>query len=259
MPEGRLILGWHRSRNLLVVENMFRVILAIIFFVTSTALIAASTLPSLSGVKREILGNLGTEIFGILVTIALVDWVLEKRRRQDRARELAWGVVHSVEHALWVWQGGPRQMGTNELLGIISGIQGQNSLEPFTEGLFLNVGLQCRSILQREPSTMKSLPGLNGTLKDMVSLAAIRDLPKATRIRTVAEILEASVTGLSRVLGQPTDRMPSGLIWYRDASPAGQESRYRQMWPSAVGPQSPHLSPEGRTGVGPELSPQEGL
>ena len=107
---------------------MFRVILAIIFFVTSTGLIAASTIPSLSGVKREILGNLGTEIFGILVTIALVDWVLEKRRRQDRARELAWGVVHSIEHALWVWQGGPRQIGTNELLGIISGIKAKDGL-----------------------------------------------------------------------------------------------------------------------------------
>ena len=105
---------------------------------------------------------------------------------------------------------------------------------------------------------MKSLPGLNGTLNDLVSLAAVRDLPKATRIRTVAEILEASVTGLSRVLGQPTDRMPSGLIWYRDASPGGQESRYRQMWPSAMGSQTPHSSPADQTQMGPELSPQEG-
>ncbi len=209
---------------------MFRLVLGIVFFVTSAALIAASTFFGQRSSLGEILGNLGTEIFGILVTIALVDWFLEKRRRQDRGRELAWGILHGVEHAVWVWQGGPRQLGTNELLGIISGIRSQNDLEPFTEGLILNVGLQARSILQRELSALKSLPGLPEILRDLVSLATIRDLPTSTRIRTIAEILEASVTGLARVLGQPTDRMPSGLIWYKDPTPEGQDERYRQAW-----------------------------
>jgi hypothetical protein len=230
---------------------MFRIVLAVLFFLTSTGLIAASTLPSLSPTARDILGNLGTEVFGILVTIALVDWYLEKRRRQDRARELAWGVLHAIEHAVWVWQGGPRQLGTNELLGVVSGIQKQNTQLPFTEGLMLNVGLQCRSILQREASAVKSLPGLQGILRDLMSLAAIRDLPASTRIRTVAEILEASVTGLARVLDQSTDRMPSGLIWYRDPSPAGQEERYRQALPLGTetmeedpgSPERAHLPP----------------
>jgi hypothetical protein len=218
---------------------MFRVVLAIVFFVTSSGLIAASTLSRLGPSVREILGNVGTEIFGILVTIALVDWVLEKRRRQDRARELAWGVLHFIEHAVWVWQGGPRQMGTNELLGIVSGIKKRDHLEPFTEGLFLNVGLQCRSILQKEASAVKSLPGLTGTLEDLVSLATIRDLPESTRIRTVSEILEASVTGLAHQLGQATERMPSGLIWYLDPTGDGQEERYRQAGAASPAPGGP--------------------
>ena len=221
---------------------MFRIVLAVFFFVTSTALIAASTLPGLSLTQRDILGNLGTEIFGILVTIALVDWYLEKRRRQDRARDLAWGVLHSIEHAVWVWQGGPRHLGTNELLGVVSGIQSQNRLEPFTEGLMMNAGLQCRSILQREASVVKSLPGLHGILRDLMSLATVRDLPASTRIRTISEILEASVIGLARVLEQSTDRMPAGLIWYLDASPEGQRERYRMVVPFA--PASPPTYPE---------------
>ena len=214
---------------------MFRVVLAIVFFVTSTGLIAVSTLPGWTPSTRDILGNLGTEVFGILVTIALVDWYLEKRRKQDRARELAWGVLHEIEHSVWVWQGGPRHLGTNELLGIISGVRKQNTLEPFTEGLMLNVGLQCRSILQKEGSALKSLPGLPGILRDLMSLANLRDLPDSTKIRTVAEILEASVTGLARVLSQSTDRMPSGLIWYQDPTPEGQETRYRQSWLASLG------------------------
>ena len=34
--------------------------------------------------------NLGTEIFGILVTVAVVEWFFERRRLQDRGRELSW-------------------------------------------------------------------------------------------------------------------------------------------------------------------------
>lgn len=206
---------------------MFRVALGIVFFVSSVVLITASTFFPLGSSAGDILGNLGTELFGILMTIALVDWFLEKRRRQDRARDLAWDILHSIEHSLWVWQGGPRQLGTNELLGIISGIRKENHLEPFTEGLVLNIGIHARSVLQREISTLKSLHGLPAILKDLVSLASVRDLPTSTRIRAISEILEASVTGLARVLGQPTDRMPSGLIWYKDPSPEAQEKRYR--------------------------------
>lgn len=224
---------------------MFRVVLAIVFFVTSSVLIAASTVVDVEDPIRDILGNVGTEIFGILVTIALVDWYLEKRRRQDKARELAWGIVHSVEYAVWVWQGGPRHLGTNELLGLITGIGAKDTLQPFTEGLVLNIGLQCRSTLQREVSAVKSLPGFHGILKDMVSLATVQEFPQGTRIRTVAEILEASVIGLARVLDQSTERMPSGLIWYRDPTPEGQEGRYRQSFPGAFGPTNDGLNPQG--------------
>ena len=42
----------------------------------------------------------------------------------------------------------------------------------------------------------------------------------------VAEILESSATGLSRVLGQSTHRLPAGLIRYRDPSAQAQQQRY---------------------------------
>ena len=130
-------------------------------------------------------------------------------------------------------------MGTNELLGIVSGIQESDELAPFSEGLLMNVGLQARSLLQKEPSAIKSLQGLKEVLEDLVSLASLRDLPTSTRIRTIAEILQASVQGLARILGQPTDRMPSGLIWHRDPAPDRQEERYRKVQPGASFPSGP--------------------
>ena len=98
----------------------------------------------------EVLGNLGTEVFGILVTIAVVDWFLERRRRQDRARELAWNTLHSIERAVWVWQGGPRQPGTDELLGLVAGIRPDDVMESSTQGLIQKIGLLCRGAMQKE-------------------------------------------------------------------------------------------------------------
>jgi len=228
---------------------MSRVLLGVLFFLASAGLIILSTFLGLDSDLGEIVVNLGTEIFGILVTIALVDWYLEKRRRQDRARELAWTVLHGIEHFVWVWQGGPRHLGTNELLGIIAGIREQNHLEPFTEGLIMNVGIQSRSLLQKEAPAVGSLPELKSILEDLVSLATLRDLPESTRIRTIAEILEASVAGLAKALGQSTDRMPSGLIWYRDPTPEGQEDRYKTAWPTRVFHPGPGMGPAGMSGA----------
>ena len=174
----------------------------------------------------EVLGNLGTEVFGILVTIAVVDWFLEKRRRQDRARELAWNTLHSVERAVWVWQGGPRQPGTDELLGLVAGIQPEDVMESSTQGLIQKIGLLCRGAMQRESPVLKSLPGLADAFQDLAGLTTVAENSSSNRTRVIAEILESSVVSLARLLEQPTQRIPSALMWYRDASPAGQVDRY---------------------------------
>ena len=42
----------------------------------------------------------------------------------------------------------------------------------------------------------------------------------------VSEILEAGATGLARLLGKSTQRLPSGLIRGRDASEEAQQERH---------------------------------
>ena len=49
-------------------------------------------------------------IIGIVITVAVVEWFFERRRLQTRGRQLAWDALHAVEHAVWVWQGGPREV-----------------------------------------------------------------------------------------------------------------------------------------------------
>ena len=170
--------------------------------------------------------NLGTEIFGILVTVAVVEWFFERRRLQDRGRELSWRLFHSLERVVWIWQGGPQQPGSEELLGIISGIHSDDPVPRFTRTLLVNLGTQSREALDKESKAVSSLVGLEEALGDMLSLGSLRDGESGVSVRMVAEILESSATGLSRVLGQSTHRLPAGLIRYRDPSAQAQQQRY---------------------------------
>jgi len=215
--------------------SMSRAIFSIVFSVLSIAFLAAGLMLGPDHPAADILADLGTELFGILVTIALVDWVLERRRRQDRGRELAWGVLHDIERAVWIWQGGPRHLGTDELLGIVGGIGSKDEMEPSTHTLFLGIGLGSRSLIQTEPSALRSLPGLLEASQDLTSLATGNEHPPSTLIPLTIEVLSASITSLARVLGLPTQRIPPNLIWNRDPSPEGQEARHQQLWPNSAG------------------------
>ncbi len=174
----------------------------------------------------SILINLGTELFGIVVTVAVVDWLFERRRLQDRARELAWSVLHALERVVWVWQGGPRGLKTDEILGLISAVRPDDPLADCTRTLLINLGNRSREVLDKEPKSLGSLPGLTDALEELVSLRSLRDSGSSVSLRMVTEVLDSSTVNIAEVLGLPSQMLPSGLIRYRDAALETQESRY---------------------------------
>lgn len=178
-----------------------------------------------------LLVNMGTEVFGILITVAVVEWFFERRRLQDRARERAWSTLHALERAVWVWQGGPRRLGTEELLGLIAGVRANNPVAASTRTLMVNLGTQCRDILDRESQALRSLPGLAPALEDLGSLRSLSDGDSTVSLRMIAEILESAATSLALVLGLSTQRIPAGLIRYRDASEEAQDERSSDIQP----------------------------
>ncbi len=218
---------------------MFRVILAAVFLLASAGLIWIDLSGRGGATFGGVLGDLGTEMFGILVTIALVDWVLERRRKQDRAREVAWATLAEVQHAVWVWQGGARHQGPGDLLGLVSGIKETDEMEPTTEGLFLSVAFHARATLQTQTTALNSIPGLLEVFKELEQLSSIENLKSRAKIRVATEVLSEAVAGLAKSLRQPTEWMPSGLIWHIDPSKEAQEKRYHQggtFSPAPVGP-----------------------
>ncbi len=173
--------------------------------------------------------GLATEVFGIIVTLAVVDWMLERRRRQERARDLAWATLHSVERAVWVWQGGPRRLSTDELLGIIQGIDTSDQLQPFARSLLAGVGTRSLEILDREAASVATVEGLAAALHELSSLHAQSNERASVSIALVTEVLQYGVQKLARVLGLPSQAMPPALIGHRSAAAEAQEERYELL------------------------------
>lgn len=170
--------------------------------------------------------NLGTEIIGIVITVAFVEWLFERRRLQNRGRQLAWDALHAVEHAVWVWQGGPRQMDSDEILGILNAVGDEDPLPDFTEGMFLGIGTRSRRLLDNDPQAVSAVPGFMNGLEQLARLSAIRDGKSSMAPRKVADILEEGTRDLARALGRPTERHLASLIRFRDPSVPSQERRH---------------------------------
>lgn len=170
--------------------------------------------------------NLGTEIVGIVITVAVVEWFFERRRLQTRGRQLAWDALHAVEHAVWVWQGGPREMDTDEVRGILNAVGESDPLPDFTEGLLLNIGTRSRRLLTNDPDAVAAVPGFMNGLEHLARLSSIRDGKSPMPSQKVGDILDEGTAELARALGKRTERHLASLIRFRDPSAESQERRH---------------------------------
>ncbi len=207
---------------------VFRVVFVIVLLLVSATLLVGAFQFG-EGRPYSLLINLGTEVFGIVVTLAVVDWMLDRRRLQERARELAWSTLHAVERAVWVWQGGSRRVDTSELLGLIGGISPRDEMQPFTRALLVAVGAHTREALNREASAVRTLPNLKTALEELTSLNSLSEGRSSTSVPMVSEILAAGTRALAVTIGQPVQPIPSGLVRYRDASLEAQSVRFSDL------------------------------
>jgi hypothetical protein len=203
-----------------------RFIIPAAFLVVATVIIWSAFLVLDGSPRQSLLINLGTEIIGIVITVAVVEWFFERRRNLERARQLAWSALHAAEHGIWVWQGGPREVESDQLIGMLKAVDEDDPLPDFTQNLLLGLGTRAKHLLHNELPALESMPGLLVAFEELARLNAIREGGRVTPPRKVADILELGVTGLAKVLGQPTEPMPARLIRYVDPSEDAQEMRY---------------------------------
>ena len=174
----------------------------------------------------NLLINLGTEMIGIVLTVAVVEWFFERRRLQNHGRQLAFDALHALEHAVWVWQGGPREMDTDEVRGVLNAVGQDDPLPDFTESLLLNLGTRSRRLLNNDPAAVAAVPGFMDSLEHLSRLSSLRDGKTPMPSQKLADILDAATTSLAKALGKPAERHLASLIRFRDPSVESQERRH---------------------------------
>ena len=155
--------------------NVLRITLIGGFLSVAAVILWVSFIFGVETSTGTLLINLGTEIVGIVITVAVVEWFFERRRLQTRGRQLAWDALHAVEHAVWVWQGGPREMDTDEVRGILNSVGGRTRCRTSRKGSSSTSarGPGACSTTTRTRST--AVPGFMNGLEHLARLSAIRD------------------------------------------------------------------------------------
>jgi len=176
--------------------------------------------------RQSVLVNLGTEIIGIVITVAVVEYFFERRKNLERGRQVAWSALHAVEHAVWVWQGGPREVETEQLLGILGSVTDGSPMPDFTQNLLLGIGTRAKQALHNEEKALSAMPHLMLGYEELSRLNAIREGGKVKPSKKVAEILHLATQALARSLALSDEPMPARLIRYVDSSEEAQELRY---------------------------------
>jgi hypothetical protein len=119
--------------------------------------------------------NLGTGFLGIALTVAIVDWLFERREAKNEARRLAWHLLHKVDHAVWVWQGGVREFDPSELWALIRLIQKDDPLPPYTQNILIAIGSTADGLLKEKTDIIDVNTKLKDALNYLSKLCLIRD------------------------------------------------------------------------------------
>lgn len=207
----------------------FRVGAALFLLGSSGALLLVAYLSRDQPFGSSLSINLATEIFGIGVTVAVVEWLFERSRLQERGKQLAWNILHQLERAVWVWRGGPRRMGTDQLMGVLSDTQSQSTLTPFARSLLVSLATTSQQLAQRETAATGSLRGLQETLHDLTSLHRLEESAASSTMAMTSEVLAAAVRSLATMLDQPTGAIPGGLVRGLDVTLEAQRARAESL------------------------------
>lgn len=176
----------------------------------------------------SMLGNLGSEILGLAFTVAIIDWLLERKRLNEQTQHLSWRMLHDVDHAFWVWQGGRREFHLDELMALLEIAGRDDPLPKFTEELFINLGIRSSDNLRLQPKLMAHDRRLRAALKSLSGLAQIREARSIVNSSYIIDGLKSAVNNLAEMTGQMPHQGEFGAARsFRDPSIEAQTRRYK--------------------------------
>ena len=176
----------------------------------------------------SLLSNLGAEIVGLAMTVAIIDWLIERKRLLEQVRQQAWQMLHDLDHAFWVWQGGRREFHLDELVALLNVADPKDPLPQFTEEMFINLGIRASDTLRLQPRLMNQDRRLRAAMKSLAGLAQIREAKNIVDANYIIDGLKSAVSNLAELTGQsPHTGEFNAAQAFRDPSEEAQIRRYR--------------------------------
>lgn len=180
--------------------------------------------PNVSGLTL----NLGTELIGIVITVAIIEVLIARGKHHEECRRMAWNVLNEVDHCVWVWKGGAREFDIAELCQLLKDVKATDPIAQSTERLLFNIGSRASNTLRTRDGLMKVSPELKQAMAALDRLCGMRNEegPPAPAI-LAASLLEAAdqlakVVGLDITHDEPGH---SAKPEYRNSSIEHQEWR----------------------------------
>ncbi|MEM7755964.1 MAG: hypothetical protein AAF297_10055 [Planctomycetota bacterium] len=175
-----------------------------------------------------LLGNVGAELLGLAATVAIIDWLIERKKYNEQVQRLAWQALHDIDHAFWVWQGGRREFHLDELFALLNVAEPTDPLPAFTEEMFINLGIRSSDNLRLQPRLMEHDRRVKAAFRSLAGLAQMREAKSVVDQSYLIEGLRTAVTVLAEVTGQrPHLGEFTAAKSFRDPSEKAQQLRYR--------------------------------
>jgi len=175
----------------------------------------------------DFLLNLGTELVGIVLTIAFVDQILERRKNEESAKKIAWEALHDLDHAVWVWQGGAREFDLDELAGLLTHVTDSDPLPQFTQNLFLRIGCRADNTLRTRGEAMSANPHLKNAMQILKPLSRMRDDNRLLSVSEINDIAGKALAELAKAVGSVYSvQNIEVLSAHRDVTVKAQEWRH---------------------------------
>lgn len=138
------------------------------------------------------LGDFVGELIGMAITIAVIDRLFVLQQRRENLESIIWDVLHDLDYAMWVWQGGERVFDFNELKAVTRQVDESHPLNTCTADLLMALGNKSANHLLKDKLLISSSRETYLAFLELKRLARLRDqYPMMSNVTIRDAIVEA--------------------------------------------------------------------